>query len=105
MLRSHSNRQSSAHVRPKNPAEEYPGGYEYLTGFVAMNTTAATTYTFPMVPAFDRKAGELLRPNHRWCTRSAVECDGTFFDERMPLENELSDDGDGVESSWMLTGT
>lgn len=87
-------------VRPMDTAELVPGGFEYLTGMVAMNTTVGTTYVHPIIPALDRKAGELLKPSTKWCTRSAVECDGTLFDERMPLENELSEDGDGVESSW-----
>jgi len=87
-------------VKPKNSAQEVPGGYEHLTGFMDTWTPTNLSFKQPMVPEFDRKAGEILRPSHNSCTHSAVECDGTYFDERLPLENELSDDNDGVETSW-----
>jgi hypothetical protein len=80
-----------------------PGNYEVLTGFVHQNMPALSTLTsfeYAILPEFEREAGELLRPNSKWCSRPAVECDGRRFDERMPLENELAEDGDGVESSW-----
>lgn len=76
------------------------GGYDYLIGLTLKATVTGTTYAYPIIPDLDRKAGEIIRPSHRWCTRPSLECDGTEFDARLPLENELSDDGDGVESSW-----
>jgi hypothetical protein len=87
-------------VKPKNPEHEVPGGYETLGGFSMRALPRPGNYRFALFPELDRKAGAILRPSEKWCTRSAVECDGAFFDERLPLENELSEDFDDVESSW-----
>jgi hypothetical protein len=56
----------------------------------------------PFVPEAAAKAASYLRPSSKWCDHALVECDGTTFDERIPLENELADNGDGVENSWQL---
>jgi hypothetical protein len=93
-------------VKPKDANYELPGTYDVLAGFVLKGLTQSESgsggiaYRFPIYPEIEKKVGEILRPSTKWCTRAAVECDGTFFDERLPLENELSDDQDGVESSW-----
>lgn len=85
-------------VRPKDGLEQAPGNYEALAA-----GTFFTEYgcdVVPIVPELNRQAGEWLRPNKDWCTLPAEECDGTFFDDKIPLEDELTDDGDGVENSW-----
>lgn len=92
-------------VKPKNPTYEVPGEFTsmagfQLTGLAETDGSNSIHYRFAIFPELEKKAGEILRPSTKWCTRAAVECDGTLFDERMPLENELSDDQDGVESSW-----
>jgi hypothetical protein len=87
-------------VKPRNPAQQVPGGYEVLGGFSMRGLPIPGAYRFALFPELDKKAGQILRPSEKWCTRSAVECDGTLFDERLPLENELSEDFDDVESSW-----
>jgi hypothetical protein len=92
-------------VKPRDPAYEVPGEYDVLAGLqlkglAETDTGGSINYRFAIYPELERKAGEILRPSTKWCTHAAVECDGTSFDERLPLENELSDDQDGVESSW-----
>lgn len=92
-------------VKPKDPASEMPGEYNViaglqLAGLTETDSNGSIYYRFAIYPELEKKAGEILRPSTKWCTRPAVECNGTFFDERLPLENELSDDQDGVESSW-----
>ena len=56
--------------------------------------------TVPFGQGIRRQVARALAPNRNNCVHPRIECDGTYFDERMPLENELSEDGDGVESSW-----
>jgi hypothetical protein len=77
-----------------------PGNYYVLTGIVRPSSGNPNGYSHAIIPDLERKAGELLTPSRAWCAHPAVECDGTAFDERLPLENELADDQDGVESSW-----
>jgi hypothetical protein len=92
-------------VKPKDSAYEVPGEYDVLGGLQLRGLTETDSngsiyYRFAIFSELERTVGEILRPSTKWCTRAAVECDGTLFDERLPLENELSDDQDGVESSW-----
>lgn len=92
-------------VVPRVSTVQEPGRYQVLAGFVLgslpkVDAGTPIEYGFAVFPELEKKAGDILRPSSKWCTRSAVECDGTLFDERMPLENELSEDHDDVESSW-----
>ena len=57
-------------------------------------------YDVPVVPEATQKVSEIMAPNPDWCGESMVSCAGGRFDERLPLEDELTDDKDGVESSW-----
>ncbi len=41
-----------------------------------------------------------MEPSREWCAQPAVSCAGTSFDARLPLEDELTNDSNGVESSW-----
>ncbi len=89
-------------VRPKpgiSLTTAVPGQYEALTG-ASVDTSHANTMVFAVVPAVEQQIADVLRPSRDWCARPQVSCAGTDFDERLPLENELSSDGDGVESSW-----
>lgn len=54
----------------------------------------------PLVPEVLHRTATVLRPSRDWCTRPEVSCAGDTFDARIPLEDELSSDGDAVESSW-----
>jgi hypothetical protein len=88
-----------------DPTAPQPGQFKALAGFVPWGATnlsdpAKQCHHIPIIPELDTKVAKLLEPSDEWCARSAVECDGVRFDERLPLENELASDGDPVESSW-----
>jgi hypothetical protein len=57
-------------------------------------------FQIPIVPEATRRTAEIMAPSPKWCTSPKLTCAGTEFDVRLPLEDELSDDNDGVESSW-----
>ena len=57
-------------------------------------------YDVPIVPEAAKRVAEIMAPNPDWCGDSLYSCAGGRFDERLPLEDELTDDKDGVESSW-----
>ncbi len=89
-------------VRPKPGlavGSSAPGQYEAITG-ASVDTTSADTVVFGVVPSVEQRIADILEPSKDWCAHSQVSCAGTNFDERLPLENELSSDQDGVESSW-----
>jgi hypothetical protein len=54
----------------------------------------------PIVPDIYERAGALLQPNPDSPDEPAQECDGTSANDKIPLEDELSQDNDGIESSW-----
>lgn len=98
-------------LRPvRNITQPGPGDYEALTGFnfsadgrthAALNSsTTEIAFRVPIVPRIQERVGKLLSPSRKSCEHPQFDCGGTNLDERMPLENELSDDQDGVESSW-----
>ena len=89
-------------VRPKSGiavATAAPGQFQALAG-ASVDTIRASVIVTPVVPAVEKRIADILEPNKNWCAHSKVSCAGTDFDERLPLENELSDNQDGVESSW-----
>lgn len=51
-------------------------------------------------PEAERRAAELLMPSAADCAAPQVDCAGTTYDARLPLEDSLTDDGDAFESSW-----
>jgi len=55
---------------------------------------------FPIIKGMDERMQALLEPAPDSCARPRFNCDGADFDERIPLEDELTDNGDGVENSW-----
>lgn len=105
----------------RNLASPRAGDYELLTGFDThwVTTPSAEHYigpdnfdygliadpsynwfNSPVIPYVQQRVRELLAPSQKSCWRNKFTCVLTDVDERLPLENELSDDGDGVESSW-----
>ena len=73
--------------------------FEPLVGFT-LDPAGNYTESYPIVVSAERQAGELLAPDRNWCSRTRVSCAGVEMDARIPLEDELSDDSNGVENSW-----
>ena len=83
-------------IKPRvGAAGRSPGDFELLVGL-----PAGACGDYAIAPELDRRVGELLAPSPEWCAMPQVSCAGEEFDARLPLEDELSDDGNGVESSW-----
>lgn len=76
-----------------------PGDFELL-GVVHLGLNSLDSTWRQLAPEWMNQAGSLLTPDTRTCDSPTILCDGTKFDQRLPLEDELSDDGDDVESSW-----
>ncbi len=74
--------------------------FEPLVGFTFSPGAGDYTESYPIVVSAERRAGELLAPDRNWCSRNRVTCAGVEMDARIPLEDELSDDSNGVENSW-----
>ncbi len=83
-----------------------PGSYEEVGALRpslsdhAPDFMAESCVTREVFPSMVKLVAEIMAPDPRACHKPSVECDGTRFDERIPLEDELSEDFDGVESSW-----
>lgn len=86
-------------------ASPQPGSYEALIGFVpqaqlAQGTSGQVCTDIPVIPMVLKQAEDILAPSTNWCGNPAVSCSGGRFDERLPLDDELSSATEGVESSW-----
>src|SRR4029079_995578 len=79
-----------------------PGNYELLASYYSTLDTSGDLYfaAQPVLPNLAAQAGSILSPSPDWCTHAQTTCAGVPFDVRLPLENELSDNGDNRESSW-----
>lgn len=75
-----------------------PGAYEPLASEWIYGSDFVLKQ--PINPSRDRWAGELMTPDPSGCTRPSVACGERVFDQRVPLENEITEDGDSFESSW-----
>lgn len=64
-----------------------PGKYDHCT-------------VHPVMPELFEKVDELVEMDTTYCALSKLSCAGIAEGEAIPLENELTSDGDGVESSW-----
>jgi hypothetical protein len=91
-------------LQPQIPgAPLRPGSFRALLGFdfrVRAVTSQEGCDDVPIVPAAVVGAAKALEPNRSWCARSELTCADTRFDERLPLEDELAQDNDNIESSW-----
>ncbi|HJK92563.1 MAG TPA: hypothetical protein RMH85_20910 [Polyangiaceae bacterium LLY-WYZ-15_(1-7)] len=83
------------HLPPGAVAQ--PGAFQYLFG---TGLTTDTDTVAPANPWADALVDEAMALNPEDCTQPATSCAGIPFDQRIPLENELSEDGDAFESSW-----
>lgn len=72
------------------------GSYEAIAG-IALGGGASG---FPIVQGNEDRIAALIEPGRDWCARPRETCAGGTFDQRIALENELSDDGNGFEDSW-----
>lgn len=89
--------------RQKGDADAGPGEWELLIGtplFLDFQQTGRLCRDVPIVPEATEAAARAIAPSREWCGSSEVTCAGTRFDERLPLEDELSTDHDDTESSW-----
>lgn len=90
------------------------GDFEAIMGIAGHRPWALGTYNqipqlrrYGIVPSAEARAAEFMKLSQLDCTRPQLSCAPGGpnsklgrFDERLPLENELSEDQDGVESSW-----
>ncbi|MFN9810767.1 MAG: hypothetical protein ACK6CU_14160 [Deltaproteobacteria bacterium] len=87
-------------------AHNLPGGYEPVVGWLLPKPTLLATnhytncvYT-PISTAVDTQVAESIAPDPAFPGDAATSCTGEPNDLRLPLENELSDDGGSTENSW-----
>jgi hypothetical protein len=76
---------------------EKPGNYELLGGAPFISGSQST---LPVTPSLHTRVAEVLAPSRKNCGVASTTCMGKEFDARLPLEDELSSDGDNVENSW-----
>ncbi len=83
---------------------ESPTSYRVITGISRRNLDLQECHNVSIVPTFDAAATRLLTPHRIDETRAAgaaeTSCTGLPWDQRIALEDELSNDGDQFESSW-----
>lgn len=79
-----------------------PGSYEALIGLDVTEDPEDPWRGggFPIIRDNENRIAALLEPSRDWCARPRTSCNGHSFDERIALEDELTDDGNGFESSW-----
>ncbi len=81
------------------------GTYDAVTGFFVPRPAASAPNgwrcdTIPVVPHLEEETSDALAPSTTYCAMSAETCAGLPLDGPIPLENELTEDFDPVESSW-----
>jgi len=72
------------------------------TDAVVATLTPFRTYCVdrPAIEGLDEVVAQILAPNAQNCTQPATSCAGIPSNQLIPLENDLTSDGDPVESSW-----
>jgi hypothetical protein len=91
--------------RQKGALEAGPGEWELILGTPLFKDSSWQAGQFcrdvPIVPEAIERAAHAIAPSRDWCGSSEVSCSEDIrFDERLPLEDELSTDHDDLESSW-----
>ena len=86
-------------VTPKVGTSGNPGDYEVELGFIPGVSSFSGVAAIGDTSLQDAVV-QVLRPSESWCNMPRQSCAGASFDERLPLEDELTSDSDGVESSW-----
>jgi hypothetical protein len=94
-------------VRRKTGANDAPGGYVLVGGFPTLHqnyNTASPAFRFctmqPIVPDVDTLADQVIEPSRDDCKQTPISCAMTDLNTNIPLESELTEDGDAFESSW-----
>lgn len=81
-----------------------PGAYEAIGAHRVERRTSVYPWNYcelqPVEPELTDLAASLVTPNPDNCARPAKSCAGMDPNAPIPLENELTDDGNGVENSW-----
>lgn len=75
-------------------------GHPAPAGDLTILADASDIDVYSIVPELERKAASYVEPNRRWCNHQQLSCAGTTFDERLALENELTEGGATGEDSW-----
>jgi hypothetical protein len=96
------------HRIPNTPVA--PGNFEVVAAIRPSDAfTNAGNSLFPQMcsvqaiaPDIYNEAQTILTPTPQSCGQAAVTSVGTNNDDKIPLESELSDDGNGIESSWRV---
>jgi hypothetical protein len=91
--------------RQKGDPQPGPGQWELILGTPLFKDSSWVAGQFcrdvPIVPEAIERAAHAIAPSRDWCGSSEVSCSEDIrFDERLPLEDELSTDHDDLESSW-----
>jgi hypothetical protein len=80
-----------------------PGAFEALAGMTYTTDVFSgpeACIEVPIEPEVDQAVANIMQPSKAWCTAQRISCAGTDLDARMPLEDELTNDNNGIESSW-----
>lgn len=95
------NRSASAvFAQPLFLVEKDGEHYRPLAAGFAPYTAEGGSLYLPIMPEMFERVATILRPSSEWCARPQTSCAGEPFDARIALEDELSSDGDDIESSW-----
>ncbi|MFH0899715.1 MAG: hypothetical protein V2A73_03710, partial [Pseudomonadota bacterium] len=93
-------------VYQKDNMPEYgPGSYESIGAIQILDKSSFTDDSYhcvlsPVNRDIEKLVQEILSPSTEYCGRPEHSCAGPGFSDRIPLESELSSDGDAYESSW-----
>lgn len=89
-------------LRTERDASEQPIAYHPIAGghFPTPDPGSEGCELVSIVPSVDTIAARVIRPNDDTLDRAGTSCVGLPANQRLPLEDELSDDGDQFESSW-----
>ncbi|HLZ08799.1 MAG TPA: hypothetical protein VKT80_09450, partial [Chloroflexota bacterium] len=88
------------HLVRRRGQGESPGSFLPVVGMQLLPNQLGGCVDLPIIPDVERRAAAIMAPSPKWCTSPNLSCADTTFDARLPLEDELSQDSNGVESSW-----
>lgn len=84
--------------------QEVPGAWREVASFYVLTAGQLSGVQrcnyVPVTPAIDARAAQLVSPSVTVPDEPSVTCAGLPNDQRIPLEDELTTDGDPAESSW-----